>query len=65
MPEKETVGTESAAAPVEATPHISTDAYYIAEELTGDIAAGINIPCMCRLHLSASFALVCSTLLRV
>jgi hypothetical protein len=38
MPEKETVGTESAAAPVEATPHIFTDAHYLAEELTGDIA---------------------------
>jgi hypothetical protein len=51
MPEKETVGTESAAAPVEATPHISTDVHYVAEELTGDIAADINIPCMCLLLL--------------
>jgi hypothetical protein len=38
MSEKETVGTESAVAPVEATPHISTDAHYVAEELTGNIA---------------------------
>jgi hypothetical protein len=38
MSEKETVGTESAAAPVKATPHISTNAHYVAEELTGNIA---------------------------
>jgi hypothetical protein len=38
MSEKETVGTESAAAPVKTTPHIFTNAYYVAEELTGDIA---------------------------
>ena len=56
MSEKETIGTESAAAPVEATPNTSTDAHYVSEEPTGDIAlpagwkyrgrriAGINIP---------------------
>ena len=56
MSEKETVGTESAAAPAETTPNTSTDAHYVAEEPTGDIAlptgwkyrgrriAGINIP---------------------
>jgi hypothetical protein len=38
MSEKETGGTESAAAPVKATPNISTDAHYVAGELTGDIA---------------------------
>jgi hypothetical protein len=38
MSEKETVGTKSAAAPVEATPHISTDAHYVAKELSSDIA---------------------------
>jgi hypothetical protein len=56
MSEKETGGTESAAAPVETTPNIFTDTHYVAEEPTGDIAllkgwkyrgrciAGINIP---------------------
>jgi hypothetical protein len=56
MSGKETVSTESAAAPVEATPNIFTDAYYVTEELIGDIAllkgwkyrgrciTGINIP---------------------
>jgi hypothetical protein len=56
MSEKETVGTDSAAAPVEATPNTSTDAHYVTEEPTGDIVlpkgwkyrgrriAGINIP---------------------
>jgi hypothetical protein len=38
MSEKETGGTESAAAPVKATSNISTNAHYVAEELTGDIA---------------------------
>jgi hypothetical protein len=39
MSEKETVGTESAAAPVEATPNIFTDAPYVTEEPTGDIVS--------------------------
>jgi hypothetical protein len=32
MSERENVGTESAAAPVQATPSIFTDAYYVAEK---------------------------------
>jgi hypothetical protein len=38
MSKKETVSTKFAAAPVETTPHIFTDAYYVAKELTSDIA---------------------------
>jgi len=56
MSEKETVGTESAAAPVEATRNPSSEAHYTGEEPTGDIVlpsgwkyrgrriAGVNIP---------------------
>jgi hypothetical protein len=38
MSEKETNGTEFAAVPVETTSNIFTDAYYVTEEPTGDIA---------------------------
>jgi hypothetical protein len=38
MSEKETVSTGSAAVLVKATRHIFTNAYYVAKELTGDIA---------------------------
>jgi hypothetical protein len=57
MSEKETVGTESATAPVEATRNPSSEAHYdAAEEPTGDVVlpsgwkyrgrriAGVNIP---------------------
>jgi hypothetical protein len=38
MSKKGTVGTEFAAMPVEVTLNLFTDAHYVAEELTGDIA---------------------------
>jgi hypothetical protein len=38
MSEKETVSTESVVVPVKATSYIFTNAYYVTEELTGNIA---------------------------